>query len=727
MQLLGTPQNGIENLDYAILNIRAGRPVFPGVPDEKIPAIKNPYEQATLDEKVVMRWWKENPKYNICLPMGIEVEPGIILGAIDFDAKAKANGFQTEEFLADLGFLFPPTLTQLTPGFGEHRLYKWKFRIGNGAGFIGPGIDHRGFHGYILSAGSWFHGLQYTYKNSLPIGEAPSWLQEKLKTQRQARPQIIEASQGELPNQEIARRSAIAYVERLLPAPEGERNHQAYKAACELKNIGCDKLLTIDTLTSHWKSEPPLDEGEIQTAVESAYKYSRGSLGEKSPERVFTVIKEEPKPTDPKPPLEEMNDEFSLVCAGGASRILWNKVDFYGKPTVEHLSIRGFHDKLSNRDIFVGGKTQDLSKVWMKSKERKTFDGIVFEPGRHNPRFYNLWQGFAVEPLNGEPTEVAKRSIDIFQEHIFKNVCGQNQAYADWVLAWFAHMFQYPGEKPRTALVLRGKKGVGKSIIFSCLAKLLGNHYLSVASRRYLTGNFNGHLEGKLLYVLEEAFWAKDKNAEGVLKDLVTGYQLQIERKGQESYSIKNLCRVAILGNEKWVVPATEDERRYAIFNVEDHNRGDEEFFAAFHENMDHRLLIKFFLEFDISKVNINKIPKTKGLLEQKTRSAEPIAQWWSDCLEAKKVIGAFSEEWPEQMIKEDFRHAFKKEMDQQRMPGRIPGEREIGKFFKEVCPSLATKRLSLENRPWGYVFPDLEVCRREWAKYMEQDGEYDI
>ena len=170
-------------IDFAIEHIRAGRPVFPGTPDEKIPAIKNPYDVMTTDEKQVLRWWKENPKYNILLPMGVEVTPGKFIGAIDFDVKDGRNGFETADKLEAIGLYFPETLEQITPNQGAHKIYLFDFPIGNGVNSIGLGIDHRGYRGYILSAGSWYHGKEYVYKNRLQIALAPEWIAAKCKRQ----------------------------------------------------------------------------------------------------------------------------------------------------------------------------------------------------------------------------------------------------------------------------------------------------------------------------------------------------------------------------------------------------------------------------------------------------------------------------------------------------------------------------------------------------------------
>ena len=710
-------------LDYAIAHARAGRLVFPGRPNGKTPAIDNPYAFATTDEKQIMRWWKDDPRYNICLPMGIEIEPGKFLGAIDFDSKHEA--FKTKDFLEDFGMEFPETLTQTTTSFGEHRLYTFQFLLKNGVGFLGPGIDHRGFHGYIVGAGSWYHGKEYVFKNALPVAAAPGWL--ALKLFKQTEPKIQSQAPAIPVDQVQAYRQAQDFLDRLPTAQQGQRNQEAFKAAAIIRDFGLNQQEATNVMIGDWRSDPELSKEEIEGAVSSAYRYAKDVPGNRSPESAFTVIPETPKlslapvPADPpKNPLDALNDKYAFITIGGDSRILRKTFDPDGNPKTDTLRVGAFHEALSTLPpMYVNGKEQAQTQLWMKWPGRKTFEGLMFEPGKENPRFYNTWHGFSVPPWaeNEKPTEKAVIALEKFKDHIKRNVALGNEEHANWILGWFADLFQNPGKKPRTALVLRGKKGVGKSAIFGeCLAQLLGAHYLSVSHKRYLTGNFNAHLEGKILYVLEEAFWTKDKNAEGVLKTLVTEKMVQIERKGQESYTSKNFCRVVILGNEEWVVPTSEDERRYAVFDVAETNRNDKNFFS-FIDDMDHRLLYKFFMEFDLSKVDINTIPKTDALLRQKEHSADALHQWWAECLRG----GTVGPVWPELMHKEEFRRLFREEMKMQNYSGALPSDVKVGMFLKKVMPSIITKRVrDGTNLSWYYTFPTLTQARKEWAALYE-------
>ena len=422
----------------------------------------------------------------------------------------------------------------------------------------------------------------------------------------------------------------------------------------------------------------------------------------------------------PKHPVD-LNAEFAFVTAGGGSQILWFTTDDMNNPFVDHLSVTTFHERLANRTFTPdGGKPTAVSKMWMQWPKRKTYDGVIFAPNRDNPRFFNKWRGFLCKPLTEEPTEKAVAALERVKAHITNNGAHGNQKDAEWIFGWLAHMFQRPEQKPRTALVLRGRKGVGKSVIFECLRRIIGTHFCLVANRRFLAGNFNGHLEDKIMYVLEEAFWSGAKDTEGILKDLVTGKKHMIERKGRETYEVDNLARVVILGNDDWIVPASEDERRYAVFSVADHNRNDEHFFQGIAEEMDPRLLLKFFMDFDLSKVNVNKAPDTEALMGQKEQSLDPFKMWWVGSLKLGYLIGSPGDEWPENVSRATFRDAFDSFAKSQNVR-RPPNPVQIGKMFKQIAPSSATDKVKREGDILYRVYElaSLEAARAEWEQYI--------
>jgi hypothetical protein len=344
----------------------------------------------------------------------------------------------------------------------------------------------------------------------------------------------------------------------------------------------------------------------------------------------------------------------------------------------------------------------------MKDKQRRTNDGLVFLPEQvAPPRFYNLWRGFAYTPA-----PVARHpALDAFLDHAKANLCGGDDALCRWLLAYCAHLIQRPWEKPLVALVFRGAKGTGKNAFIERVGALLGGHFLLTSNRRYLLGNFNGHLENCLLFALDEAFWSGDKQAEGALKDLITGREHVIEHKGKEPYAVANKTRVVIIGNEDWLVPASHDERRFAVFTVGDGRKQDRQFFQDMRVGMEeggYPHLLRYLLDFDLSGIDLNAAPATRGLAEQKHHTLDPFHQWWFDCLEEGALIGSESSAWPLEQNCERFRAAFRRYVKERNIRSRVPEDRAIGRLLKACAPSVLKKRATRteDGQPYVYVIP---------------------
>jgi hypothetical protein len=157
-----------------------------------------------------------------------------------------------------------------------------------------------------------------------------------------------------------------------------------------------------------------------------------------------------------------------------------------------------------------------MANWWLAQPGRRQYEGITFAPEEAAEGYYNLWRGFAVKPSEAG-------NCEMFKAHLFENVCSGSESVYRWVFGWFADIFQHPAQKCGTSLVLRGDQGVGKTIVGETFGRLLGIHYVQIADPRYVTGRFNAHMEKCLLLHCDEAFWAGSHEAEGKLKDLVTG------------------------------------------------------------------------------------------------------------------------------------------------------------------------------------------------------------
>ena len=335
--------------------------------------------------------------------------------------------------------------------------------------------------------------------------------------------------------------------------------------------------------------------------------------------------------------------------------------------------------------------------------------------------YFNLWRGYAFTPA---PIGTDHPAVRAFLDHTRENICGGDAHIYHWLIGYVAHLVQRPSDKPLVALVFRGAKGVGKNAFVERIGCLLGGHFLLTSNRRYLLGNFNGHLENCLLFALDEAFWSGDKQAEGALKDLITGREHVIEHKGKESYTVANKTRVMIIGNEDWLVPASHDERRFAVFSVGDGRKQDRQYFTAMREGMEHggyAVLLRYLLEVDLAGIDVNAAPSTLGLAEQKTHSLDPFHQWWFDCLDEGHLLGSEFGAWPDDIICDRFRASFRRYAKERNIRGRMPEDRSIKRLLDLCLPGVVKKRASkqADGQPYVFVLPTLAVCRQEWDTFM--------
>lgn len=715
--------------------------VFPLQPGGKLPAISDFPNRATRDPKQITQWWVDTvtgfeQPFNIGIST-TQFGNGALL-VVDVDTKKK--GFETLNDYAPGAF--PETATQRTASGGAHLFYTCPTPVPNGVDTLGPGLDVRSFHGYVVAPGSLINGQPYAWTadpDTRPLAPAPAWLVTKCgegKRKREDAP-----APGVKLNPEVVEARAIAYLQRAPLAREGEGGDQiTFQVAAHLKDIGVEPARAVDLLLEYWnpRCSPPWDSDELERKAANAYTYGRNRLGAEAPENLFTELPVDETPAapalpapEPRPPskIDDLNARFALVVQGGGTHVIWETKNYKGDPVVEHLGLSGFRDFLANETVDVGnGKRAAASDLWLCSTKRRTYHGIVFSPGRDVPKeFFNLWRGFAVQPLApGEaPTPVMRQALERFLHHAETNVCRGNADEFEWLMSFFAHMVQKPWEKPHCAIVMRGRKGVGKNFIMDSVGRLLGQHYHVVADRRYLTGNFNSHLENLLFFVLDEAFWSGEKSTEGILKDLITNEVRTIERKGLEPYRVDSPLRVGILGNERWIVPASDDERRYSVFTVGDAYKQHPTYFQELREWLQAggaRYLLTYLLQRDISKFNHTQAIQTDSLLEQKEESLSPVYQWLQECLDSGEILGAagFGSDWPVEVEKQTLRNSFNSYSESRHIRSWRPTERSFTREFLAAIPGAKNTRVRRgEVSPRVFTLPPLSECRREWERFI--------
>ena len=365
-----------------------------------------------------------------------------------------------------------------------------------------------------------------------------------------------------------------------------------------------------------------LDDAEIERLArlplleyDQQRKEAAGALGVRVSmlDRIVGAARDRFKQQEDDTEIAEINAEYALVLSGNKASVM----KFEDVTKFRLLQVGAFKQWFANQSITIGKKVLSVGEHWLSHPQRRQYEGIEFEPSGGRPGYYNLWQGLAVKPKEGDCSK--------FLAHLKDNAARGDEKTYLWIVGWFAQILQQPTVKMETALVLRGQQGTGKSKIGQVMGALIGDdHYISVASPRFITGQFNSHMASLLMLHADEAFWAGDKKSEGTLKDLVTGLYHLIEFKHVDPIRIKNYIRLFVTGNPDWLIPAGFKERRWAVFDMGEEHIQDTDYFAAIDHEMNNggrEALLHHLLNFNLSQVNLRSIPMTAALLDQQIES----------------------------------------------------------------------------------------------------------
>jgi hypothetical protein len=363
-----------------------------------------------------------------------------------------------------------------------------------------------------------------------------------------------------------------------------------------------------------------------------------------------------------------------------------------------------------------------VGKAWLRYPKRRDFEGVYFHPAQTREGWYNLYQGFAVEPAE----KVDFKRIEKYLWHVDNIISSNVAGIKKYIWAWVADMYQVPEDKKGVAIILRGGKGTGKGFFARPFLDLWGHHAMSIINPSQFTGRFNSHLANKILMYIDEAFWTGSrKEAEGIVKGLITEATIAIEAKGVDVVSLDNFNKFIMASNQDWAVPASFDERRFCCIDVNPAAAQNIKYFAHLHAEMVHLEflpnLLRYLLDYQYDPAAVRKPPQSKALTDQKLHGLEPTQQWWYEVLQS-----AYESNMYKDWVKDG---CFFKTTEQlhslyimwcQERRASIDGRRIFAKtlFGKTgLCQSAERKRSTEDGRPWGYLFPDIEVCRADFEK----------
>jgi putative DNA primase/helicase len=428
------------------------------------------------------------------------------------------------------------------------------------------------------------------------------------------------------------------------------------------------------------------------------------------------------KPPEEDEQIKGINEKHAVLPIGGRVLILNREYD-----PVQHKSLftfsakTDFETRYCNRRVFDRGEEVGLGTYWLNHPQRAEYEGMVFSPGREVPGYLNLWSGWGVEPREGDCFEILNFIDEV--------ICSGDDSLCEYIIRWFAHMVQRPLELPETALVFRGREGIGKNTLVDPFRDIVGReHFLLLSSLNQVTGRFSGHLANALLVFCNESVWGGDKSAQGVLKSMITDEYQPIEHKGRDLTMVKNYRRMVFATNENWAVPRGADDRRYVITDVSDARKGDYAYFAKVKEQMASggtAALMHFLLSYDITGWHPRMIPNhlSERGWELKIRSGGSIVQWWFDMIQQgwmEKVEAHYADEdryhWPDRCPTDVVQRSYLRWCTDHKVT-HPEHSVAIGRALHDWGVRTSRPRVDNPLRKLYYLLPSLEESREQFSR----------
>jgi hypothetical protein len=545
---------------------------------KKQPLVKFWQKAATTDPAQITAWFET---YSDAVP-GIELGRANLI-VIDADRHGGPDGVAALDGLAAQHGGLPVGPATNTAGGGIHRIFRQPNGqpLGNSRGALPMGIDVRGKGGWIVAPGSVRpDGAMWAVAGGTPpladafqagtIPILPDWI-AALIAGKGTQSSSDSRQKGSSSSPPIWSEAEEARIESALACiPADDRDEHWIKVGMALHWTGWG-----DRARRPWdewsKKSAKFDAAEQDKAWNSFgrpdYKGPFATLG-----TLFELAKENGWEETLTKEIKEINERHFLIRNIGGKCLVGEMVrnpmgsgQMLSLQRVPELKTWYANRKILVRDNKGKMKPKSLGEVWLGHRRRRQYDGVDLVPNAPMvlPNGYlNLWRGFGVEPRQG--------TWPLMGQHVYVVLANEDPKAADYILHWLAWSVQHPGELAEVALVIRGGKGAGKGVFGNAIVKIFGEHALHIFQPSHLTGKFNGHFRSCLLLFSDEAYWAGDKKGESVLKGLITERALMIEQKGIDAIQWPNRLHIMMAANAEWVVPATHDERRFAVLDTAD-------------------------------------------------------------------------------------------------------------------------------------------------------------
>lgn len=679
---------------YADLGIR----IVPIRPNHKaLPGSGVNYQSCSRKLATISKWFGIGGRYR-----GWNI--GIACGQTDGVAAIDIDNIEEWEKVIPEDFEFKGPI-QNTPSGGQHLLVKWTPEMRSSTSKIAPGVDTRGgdhsqCRSHIVVWPSIVNDIEYTWVQDGVIPIPDDFVLKGMGKGWDPLSEPVHPSLKGMKEEDLEKKldlSVIAEMLDVIPIDEiaydqwlkcGQAIHTQYNGqdGYDVWHEWSKKGERYDKRECQIRWNGFKEEGEVRVAsiVYFAKKYGwSGKLLSPEEKKSLDIV------------VEEMNEEFAVVPIG--SKVMFiqeipeshrtDQSESYRLLTREALNSVCFNRRAATVDEFARPVITSHDKIWLAHEDRREYVGMGMFPNKP-PVFqgwYNLWRGFAYESNSGG-------SWKSFKDHIHNIICSRDEELTTFVLDWMADLIQDPENPKGVAIILIGIEGCGKGTFAQMFGKLFGVHYKHVTDPEHLVGKFNGHLADSILLFADEVTYGGDKKVAGKLKALVSEKHLMLERKGVDAVQYRNCTRLMVASNEKWVIPAGAQARRWLVLDVDGQKANHRPYFDHIHKEMENGGYEAMLHELKRRKItsNLRMAPSTEALRIQKESYSrtDPTNAFMIECLNMQQVPGLITDTegvWPEDaLIKTEVYQAYKDYCKSENRKAQGPAQ--FWRSIKPIC-----------------------------------------
>jgi len=250
----------------------------------------------------------------------------------------------------------------------------------------------------------------------------------------------------------------------------------------------------------------------------------------------------------------------------------------------------------------------------------------VYRPGEKDKivvvektiRALNTWNPSDVTPVDGDASMVF--------EHL--QYLAGNEQDASHFADMLAFMVQNPGQKLKSAAIVVGKQGTGKSYVGDIMRVLLGEHNCSVIETNELKSDYNSYMEDKLFASVEELMAFGRRDVANTLKPLITQLVIPLRKKYANGRSIPNTVNFLIFTNHWDALSLEQGERRFFVIGTDAEKRSN-----AYYDQLwdwtekNYGVILNWLLKRDLSGFNPNARPPMTAAKREMTHSGRPVVE----------------------------------------------------------------------------------------------------